>query len=152
MGISAFRTHVYANIALKKKTIQGAYDLLAADREASLDTASKVLFVDSIQMFHALGVYTKDFGPKVIGDSEKYLLSWADRKGSSSDLPGYVSECHKLIESEAERCIKFGLDLTTRDTLVLHIEVSIRLPELFSSVSVLQADTSGISYLAVLES
>ena len=97
--------------------------MLAADRRTNLEAGPKTLLVDSVQMFHALAVYTKDFGPKVIGDSEEYLLLWA-KKSSSLDLPDYVDECHKLIESEAKRCDIYGLDRTTRDILEAHIEVS----------------------------
>ena len=124
MGANSFCTHVFAHPSLKTNIIQGAYNLLAADRETDLGPGPKTLLVGAVGMFHALGVYTKDFGPKVIGDSEKYLLLWADQKSSSLDLSNYVDECHRLIESEAKRCETYGLDRTTRDVLESHIEVS----------------------------
>lgn len=124
MGANGFCTHVFAQPSLKNSILQGAYNLLAADRQAHLGPGPKALLVGAVTMFHALGVYTKDFGPKVIGDSEEYLLLWADQKSSSLDLPSYVDECHRLIESEADRCDMYGLDRTTRDILESHIEVS----------------------------
>ena len=127
MGINGFCIHVYANPSLKKNVLQGAYDLVVADREGDLGEESMALLVDSITMFHSLGVYTKDFAPKFMGDSEEYLLSWANKKSLSLDLPGYVSECHQLIEDETNRCDRFRLDKTTRDTLETNMEVSFRL-------------------------
>lgn len=124
MGYNGFCQHVFAHSSLRKGILQGAYDLLAADRKASLDHGTKDLLIGAVSMFHALGVYTKDFAPKVIGDSEEHLLLWADQKSCSLDLPGYVDECHRMIESETKRCDVFGLDRTTRDVLEVHIEVS----------------------------
>ena len=124
MGINGFCIHVYANSSLKKHVLQGAYDLVVADREGNLGEESKRLLVDSIRMFHSLGVYTKDFAPKFIGDSEEYLLLWASQKSLSLDLPVYVSECHQLIIDETNRCDRFGLDKATRDTLETNMEVS----------------------------
>ena len=124
MGYNGFCQHIYAHSSLRKAILQGAYDLLAADREANLDHETKTLLIGSVSMFHALSVYTKDFAPKVIGDSEEHLLLWADQKSSSLDLPGYVDECHRMIESETNRCDVYGLDRTTRDVLETHIEVS----------------------------
>ena len=123
MGINGFCTHVYANQLLRNKILQGTYDLIAADRKASLDAASKALLIDSVKMFHTLGVYTRDFGPKVLGDSEQYLLSWAEQKSHSLNLPDYVFASHELIESETKRCDTLGLDRTTRDSLEIHILV-----------------------------
>ena len=127
MGISGFCIHVYSNSSLKKDVLQGAYDLVVADRDGNLGEESKTLLVDSIRMFYSLGVYTKDFAPKFIGDSEVYLLVWASKKSLSLDLPGYVSECHRLVEDEKNRCDRFHLDKTTRDTLETNMEVSFRL-------------------------
>lgn len=127
MGINGFCIHVYANSSLKKNVLQGAYDLVAADREGNLGEESKTLLLESIRMFHALGVYTKDFAPKFIGDSEEYLLLWASQKSLSLDLSGYISECHQLIADETNRCDRFRLDKTTRDTFKTNIEVSFRL-------------------------
>ena len=127
MGINGFCIHVYSNSSLKKNVLQGAYDLVVADREERLGEESNTLLVDSIKMFHSLGVFTKDFAPKFIGDSEEYLLLWASQKSLSLDLPIYVSECHQLIEDETNRCDRFHLDKTTRDTLESNIEVSSRL-------------------------
>ena len=124
MGYNGFCQHIFAHSSLKKGILQGAYDLLAADRKVSLDHGTTFLLNGAVGMFHALGVYTKDFAPKVIGDSEEHLLLWADQKSSSLDLPAYVDECHRMIESERNRCDVFGLDRTTRDVLEAHIEVS----------------------------
>ena len=122
MGVHLFRTHVYANVALRSKVLQGAYDLLNADRQGRLEGDVRKLLTDAIKMFHVLAVYTVDFEPKVVGDSEAYFLSWAETTSSSSDIAHYVYKCHMLMEQETSRCDAFRLDRTTKDTLEMHIE------------------------------
>lgn len=122
MGVHLFRRHVYASMALRPRILQGAYDLLSADREERLEGDTQKLLTDAVEMFHVLAVYTPDFEPKVLGGSESYFLSWAEITSSSSDVAHYVEECHRLIERETDRCDAFALDKTTKDTLVLHIE------------------------------
>ena len=122
MGVQLFRTYVYANATLQSRILQGAYDLLTVDRQTSLEADMRELLTDAIKMFHVLAVYTTDFEPKIIGDSESYLMSWAESTSSAGDIGHYVGECHKLLEREISRCDTFGLDKTTKDTLERHIE------------------------------
>ena len=122
MGVQLFRTYVYANATLQPRILQGAYDLLTVDRQTSLEADMRELLTDAIKMFHVLAVYTTDFEPKIIGDSESYLMSWAESTSSAGDIGHYVGECHKLLEREISRCDTFGLDMTTKDTLERHIE------------------------------
>ena len=122
MGVQLFRTYVYANATLQPRILQGAYDLLTFDRQTSLEADKRELLTNAIKMFHVLAVYTTDFEPKIIGDSESYLMSWAESTSSTGDIGHYVGECHKLLEREFSRCDAFGLDKATKDTLERHIE------------------------------
>lgn len=122
MGVQLFRTHVYADPALRPRVLQGAYDLLTADREGSLEDCSRTLLTDTIKMFHLLGVYSSDLEPKIIGDSERFFNSWCESTSSSPDIAQYIEQCHHLMKLETSRCDVFGLDRTTRDTLEMHIE------------------------------
>lgn len=122
MGIELFRTHAYSNNAINPKLLQGTYDLLSIDRQYGLEGDTRKLLIDASKMFHALAVYTKDLEPKLVGDSEDYLLSWAESTSSSLDLAYYVDECQKLMDRETRRCETFALDRTTRDTLEMHME------------------------------
>ena len=122
MGVQLFRTYIYANATLQPRILQGAYDLLTVDRQTTLEADMRELLTDAIKMFHVLAVYTADFEPKIIGDSESYLLSWAESTSSAGDIGHYVGECQELMERETSRCDTFGLDRTTKDTLERHIE------------------------------
>ena len=138
MGVNSFCTCIYSNPSLKEGSLQGAYNLLDFDRQGTIGKHEEALLCRSIKMFHAFGVYTKDFEPKFIGDSESYLLSWADYRSSSLALEDYVRECHELIEKETNRCSNYGLDSTTSNLLKVHIEVGailyVRLVGAISSV------------------
>lgn len=122
MGVNLFRTYIFADERLRPQVLHGAYDLLTVDRQGSLEPDAQKLLGDAVKMFHALAVYAANFEPKVLGDSESYLLSWAESTSSSGDIARYVDECHKLFKSETSRCDAFGLDRTTRDTLERHME------------------------------
>ena len=122
MGIDQFRTHVYADSALRSQVLQGAYDLLTTDRQGSLEGNYRTLLTNAIKMFHVLGVYASDFEPKVVGDSEQFYNSWCESTSSSPEIAHYIEQCHNLMRLETSRCDTFGLDRTTRDTLELHIE------------------------------
>ena len=93
-----------------------------ADRHGKLKDDRRKLLTDSVKLFHALGVYAADFEPKVLGDSEDYLLTWSEEASSSHDIAYYANECHDLLHQETSRCDAFGLDRTTRDTLERHME------------------------------
>jgi hypothetical protein len=62
-------------------------------------------------------VYTKDFEPILLGESQEYFISWADQESSTRGLASYVEECHKLIDRETSRCDMFGLDSSRRELL-----------------------------------
>ena len=122
MGVNEFRTNVFMPEQLKSKILQGACDLLTADRNGDEKTRNDSLYRDAIKMFHSLAVYTKIFEPRLMSDSEQYYVSWAERTVSTTDLAGYVESCVKLIGQELSRCDKFSLDQTTKKALEQYLE------------------------------
>lgn len=113
--ISQFRTHVFGDPALRGKIVEGACDLLLADRRGN--GSSTAAFAESVKMFHELQVYTSDFEPRMLALSQDFILTWSDRECSEKELPDYVSAAVKLMKSEMDRCAEFDLDQSTRVSL-----------------------------------
>lgn len=122
MGIHEFRTNVFKSQQLKSKILQGACDLVNADRDGDGLARNDSLYRDAIKMFHSLAVYTKFFEPSLMSESEQYYVSWAERVVSSTDLAGYIESCVKLIDQELRRCDMFDLDQTTKKALEQYLE------------------------------
>lgn len=122
MGVNEFRTNVFMPDKLKSKILQGACDLVNADRVGDEPARNNSLYRDAIKMFHSLAVYTKSFEPKLMSESEQYYMSWAEETVSKTDLTGYVESCVKLIDQELRHCDTFGLDQTTKKALEQYLE------------------------------
>ncbi|CAD6576480.1 MAG: hypothetical protein ASARMPREDX12_007903 [Alectoria sarmentosa] len=122
MGIKEYRTNIFMPQQLKSKLLQGACDLVSADRNGDENARNDNLYRDAIKMFHSLPVYTEFFEPILMSESEQYYMSWAERTISTTDLAGYVESCVKLIDQETRRCDMFGLDQTTKKTLEQYLE------------------------------
>ena len=122
MGVNEFRTNVFRPEQLRSKILQGACDLVRADRIGDETARNDCLYRDAIKMFHSLAVYTNDFEPRLMAESEQYYVSWAERTVSTTDLAGYVESCVKLIDHEGRRCENFGLDQTTKKALEQYLE------------------------------
>ena len=122
MGVNEFRTNIFMPQQLQSKILQGACDLVSADRSGDEPARNNILYRDAIKMFHSLSVYTKFFEPKLMSESEQYYLSWAGRTVSETELAGYVESCVKLIDQEISRCDMFGLDQTTKKALEQYLE------------------------------
>ena len=122
MGVNEFRTTVFMPHQLKSKILQGACDLVNADRVGDEPARNNGLYGDAIKMFHSLAVYTKSFEPKLMSESEQYYMSWAEETVSKTDLTGYVESCVKLIDQELRHCDTFGLDQTTKKALEQYLE------------------------------
>jgi hypothetical protein len=67
-------------------------------------------------LFHDLGVYTSDFEPQFLAESETFFISWADTEAEKY-LATYVETCHRLIEREVSRCDLYSLTRSTRQKL-----------------------------------
>lgn len=122
MATIEFREHIFRAEQLHLKILQGACDLVGADRQGIQDSHSDAVLRNAIKMFHSLTVYTKFFEPRLMAESERYYLSWADDKIIKSDLAGYVESCDSLILQELGRCDEFGLDQTTKKGLEGYLE------------------------------
>ena len=122
MGLTQFRSYIFSDSSLKSKILQGACDLVTADRNSHGSPVDHSLLRQAIDVFHALMVYTKDFEPMLLGESQEYFVKWADQQSSSQSLAKYVEECHKLIGRETSRCDIYGLDPSTRRELVAKME------------------------------
>lgn len=141
--MTEFCTFVFSDAVLKPRILQGACDLLREAREGDAVVELKGLsdsfelsrddperpkssetdnpLRKAVEMFRALGVYSKDFEPKLLGESQKYFLAWA-QQNSSRRLAEYAEACQKLIDLEVQRCELFGLGATTRRTLETYLE------------------------------
>ena len=122
MGTTEFRTHIFSAPQLQTKLLQGACDLVHADRQANQEARNERLFRDAIKMFHSLTVYEIFFEPKLMAESEQYFVAWAENSVTANNLAGYVEECGKLIERELNRCDLYGLDQTTKKALEKYLE------------------------------
>ena len=122
MGVKEFRTNIFLPQELNSKILQGACDLVSANRNGDETARNDCLYRNAIKMFHSLAVYIKFFEPRLISDSEQYYLSWAEGAISATDLAGYVESCVKLIDQELHRCDSFDLDQTTKKALEQYLE------------------------------
>jgi cullin 4 len=120
MGTNKFCDEIFNDERLKDKIIDGACDLVAADRKGGdLDQA---VFRQAISMFHELATYTKVFEPHFLKKSQKFISSWAEQATSEMRVAEYVDSCVKFMAKEKERCDLYSLDNTTRRGLVSLLE------------------------------
>lgn len=122
MGVNEFRTNIFMPQQLQSKILQGACDLVSADRNGDELSRDDCLFRDAINFFRSLAVYTKYFEPILMSESQQYYVSWAERTVSTTDLAGYVESCVKIIDQEIHRCETFSLDQTTKKVLEQYLE------------------------------
>lgn len=122
LGTTEYCKHIFLAGDLHLRIIQGACNLIDADRQSHQDARGEVVFRDAIKMFHSLTVYTQCFEPRMMAESEKYYLSWASSNVTTNDLIGYVEGCGTLMRQELTRCDTYGLDQTTRKGLEGYLE------------------------------
>ena len=123
MGTNQFRDQVYSNPSVRPKVLQGACDLVGAERKGGQQLAGReALLQDAIKMFHGLSIYTKYFEPRLLSESEQYFCSWAEQAVGSNDLAGYVEMCDRLMAQEIQRSEKLGLEETTTKALQTYLE------------------------------
>ena len=122
MGTDLFRENLFLHQSLRQKILQGACDLVGADRKGRLSADDQGLLQEAIAMFHSLPVYIKYFEPRLLSESEQYFCAWAEQAIASNDLAGYVDMCDKLMEQESERSSKLGLEQTTIRAIRTYLE------------------------------
>ncbi|MCJ1433284.1 hypothetical protein MMC27_002643 [Xylographa pallens] len=117
-----FRTHIFADARLKSLILQGACDLIASDRQKDEVQMDGPLLREAIDMFHTLAVYTKEFEPKMLGESQGYFKEWSQSQSSSLSLARYVEECHGLVDREMTRCMGLNFEATTEKDLSTQLD------------------------------
>ena len=122
MGNLQFRSNIFSDTTLKPIILQGACDLVASDRQGDQEPFDGSLFRQAVAMFHTLSVYTKEFEPKLLGESQTFFRQWAASQCSSQGLADYVVECHTLIGREMSRCDLFNFEATTKRDLTMQLE------------------------------
>ena len=111
---------MFNDTQLKPKIVDGAYELLLADRTGN--SRDQTLFKDAVKMFHDLQVYNSDFEPYMLTRSQEYIHAWSDKECSARGLESYVAEAVNFINAEMSRCDRFDLDTTTRSALLTLLE------------------------------
>ncbi|KAK4997717.1 hypothetical protein LTR66_002914 [Elasticomyces elasticus] len=120
IAVTLFRDLVFNSTAVKDRVVDGACDLIAADRmEQDLDQAT---FRQAIGIFHDLATYTSSFEPRMLGISQGYIAGWAERTSEESSLSDYVRASVDIMRREMDRCEMFNLDSTTRRDLLALLE------------------------------
>ncbi|KAL6702853.1 hypothetical protein ACN47E_000880 [Coniothyrium glycines] len=118
--INLFRYWIFESAQLNKRIVDGACDLVAADRTGSdLDS---VVFSKTVNMFHDMQVYTKEFEPRLMEFSQEYVMKWADVQSSEKSLPEYVRSVRSLMDREMKRVEMFSLPNTTKRELLTLLE------------------------------
>jgi cullin-4 len=133
-AINQFRAEVFNDRILKPKIVDGAYDLLLADRRG--ESPDQETFSGAIKMFHDLKVYST-FEATMMANSQQYIMTWADRECVERELPDYVTEAVKFMDAETKRCEQFDLELGTRRDLLTLLEdqlIQRKEPELSKSI------------------
>ncbi|KAL5343112.1 Cullin family-domain-containing protein [Aspergillus crustosus] len=117
MGLIQFQKHIYSDPTLQRKILQGACDLVAADRSGEHNISpDPSLLRSAIDLFHGLDVYVSGYEPLLISDSEGFFTLWAQQEASGY-LASYVENSHRLIEREVKRCEQFSFNSTTKQQL-----------------------------------
>ncbi|KAJ5442599.1 Winged helix-turn-helix transcription repressor DNA-binding [Penicillium cf. griseofulvum] len=114
MGLIQFRSYIFSDASLKPKVLEGAYDLIEADRGGFTKAlADSNLLREAMELFHSLDVYGSDFEPLFMAKSEEFVKEWSQQQAAGS-LATYVENAHRLIEREVERCGLFSFNRSTK--------------------------------------
>jgi hypothetical protein len=113
MGISEFRSIVFSDARAKSSAIQGACDLMNAARQRRQTSDDENVFCRAVEMFHRLGVYGNEFEPKLLADSERFFLGWAEEMSTNGTLAEYIMGSQDLFADEGQRSSSYGLGALT---------------------------------------
>ena len=117
MGLLQFRSYIFSDAILKPKILQGACDLVEADRsEGNGTTADSSLLRNAIDLFHGLDVYISDFEPLLASRSKDYFSMWTQQE-TTGYLATFVENSQRLIAREVNRCELFSLSRSTKQKL-----------------------------------
>lgn len=117
MGLLQFRSYIFSDAILKPKILQGACDLVEADRSEGNDTtADSSLLRNAIDLFHGLDVYISDYEPLLVSRSKDCFSLWTQQE-TTGYLATFVENSHRLIAREVNRCELFSLSRSTKQKL-----------------------------------
>lgn len=116
-----FRQIVFRNQALTGKIIDGACDLVAADRTKA-QSLDRDLFRQTVDMFHSLQVYTSSFEARFLAITQTYVAEQSDQMIADRSVPEYIAWTESLIAEEMQRCEDYDLDSSTRRELLTLLE------------------------------
>lgn len=120
ISINLFRTIIFDHAKLNKRIVDGACDLVATDRTGN-DLDSE-MFSKTVNMFHEMQVYTKEFEPRLMEFSQEFVKNWADTESTEKSLPEYVRSARALMDREMKRVELFSLPNTTKRELLTLLE------------------------------
>ncbi|THV65422.1 Cullin-domain-containing protein [Aureobasidium pullulans] len=103
--IKIFRDNIFEDPNLKFAIIDGACDLISADRAGQELEPSHLS--QAITMFHDLATYSTSFEPRMLASAQRYVVEWANEKSAENALPEYVNEAVTFMTKEIERCELF---------------------------------------------
>ncbi|THX47298.1 Cullin-domain-containing protein [Aureobasidium pullulans] len=103
--IKIFRDNIFEDPNLKLAIIDGACDLISADRAGQELEPSHLS--QAITMFHDLATYSTSFEPRMLASAQRYVVEWANEKSAEKPLPEYVNEAVTFMTKEIERCELF---------------------------------------------
>ncbi|KAI4785537.1 Cullin-domain-containing protein, partial [Aureobasidium sp. EXF-8845] len=118
--IKIFRDNIFEDPALKPGIIDGACELISADRSGKELERSHLK--QAVSMFHDLATYSTSFEPRMLALTQQYVVQWANEKSVEQSLPEYVNSAADFMTQEIERCEVFGLDQSTRRDLLALLE------------------------------
>ncbi|KAL1594250.1 hypothetical protein SLS59_008874 [Nothophoma quercina] len=120
ISIGLFRSVIFEHAKLNPRIIDGACDLVAADRaRGDLDSDT---FKKTIDTFHDMHVYTQHFEPRLLELSQEYAMKWADVESEQKSLPEYVRSARALMDREMQRADTYRLPNTTKRDLLTLLE------------------------------
>lgn len=117
-----FQDNVFEHEALKPQIVDGACELVAADRQGGKQL-DQGLFKQAVDMFHDLAVYNASFEPRFLGLTQQYVTAWSESMTGELGVPDYVKQSNLVIAKEMSRCEDFALDNSTRRDLLELLEV-----------------------------
>lgn len=117
MGLALFCQHVFHSEPLRSKILQGAQELINADRRDGDGNPNCLTTKHLVGTLHDLGVYTDDFEPSFLEAAAVYLRDRAAEERSRNDLSEYLSQCTTLLNHEMDRCELYSFDRATRNQL-----------------------------------
>ncbi|KAJ9637703.1 hypothetical protein H2199_007194 [Coniosporium tulheliwenetii] len=120
IAVDLFRTNIFNDAKLGSRTVDGACDLVDADRMDDLQDQST--FRDTIKLFHDLSIYTSVFEPRMLHKSQTFIINWSKEASAEKSLADYVHSSVQLMNREMSRCEHYGLDSTTRRDLLTLLE------------------------------